>query len=366
MEKRLYTLMIVAFCLLSVRTSAQNTGKNLLKNGDFEGGWEEATWTPKEWTHHMATLKEDTGNRPNGKGSHCLMIYPNGGTLKQGGFELVPGATYRLSVWGKTKNSGGIRLSASIYYLNKEEYVQENYFSFSLKPDWEEVSYEFTVPDNDYINQGRLTFFITSKYNAGEFWIDDVSLVKGRNGGDEEEPEENVLKPQNVDYKAFQREIDLKWQKSGSSNVSYEVTINGTKKLNTENNSLTLEELEPGTRYNIEIRAVQNKKFSEPTKIIVDTRKIERAEEERIPYLRTIRESSGCSRQIKTYWENLKNGKAKFIYKLDGKEIKPDKDHTLTLRSEAGGFYENHYLEISIDEGKHGKWQITYLLSVTK
>lgn len=154
------------------------SGSNLLANPGFESG----SPTPLNWT-----LLSQSGNSPilddiSHSGSKSVKISIPGTTNIISGqpqSDMIiaqPLTLYKVSVWGKTQNTGGSNTPAvRVVELdsNKNWIRQTNLPVFSRgTSDWTQKSIEFqTDPDTKYL------YVYANIWNGyGDFWIDDVEL----------------------------------------------------------------------------------------------------------------------------------------------------------------------------------------------
>lgn len=194
----------------------------------------------------------------------------------------------------------------------------------------------------------------------GEVYLDDISLIKSESGSTTPEIQKPE-KPQQVKAVTFQREITVSWQKSKTEGITYEVKNGEREFTKITGTSFTLEKLEPGKSYTIEVCAVKDGVKSEYVSKSAITYKLEKAadSEDRIPYLRTLEPAGSCKgRFLKLYYNDLANPNANISYKLDGKTVEPI-NNTLEFPAFDGN-YKRFQLEIHIDEGNGREWEILY------
>lgn len=340
-----------------------NAQENLLKNGGFEE-WKGTGYSagPKDWkiATQVSGVKSVDGKRDGGKGTKIFMAYLSGGGSISQDIQVKSNESYTLDFWHKME------------YDNKNFYVRFNFYkddewldsqelkiTANKKATWQEFSSSIRVPQNENINKAKVV--ISFPYSRrGEIYLDDISLIKS--GGDPTTPETpKPEQPQQVNIKSFQREVTVSWKKSNTEGITYEVKDGKRVFTNITETSFTLEKLEPGKSYTIEVCAVKDGVKSDYEKKSVKTKALEKPvdSKDRIPYLRTVEPASSCKgRFLKLYYNDLANQDAKISYKLDGKPVQP-KDNTLEFPA-FEGHYKSFQLEIHIDEGGGREWEILY------
>lgn len=167
--------------------------------------------------------------------------------------------------------------------------------------------------------------------------------------------------PSGVRSKAYQHEVELSWA-TAPEGTTWRVEVDG-RSLTTDTNSCTLERLEAGRDYEIDIYAVQAGVESAPVRERVRTQVLGRAIDDlgRIPYLRTVSVQGKCPQQLPLYYNDLANANAQISYKLNGRVVTP-----VNSRIGLDPDSVRETLEINIDEGEGRVWRIIYYLHVKK
>lgn len=207
---------------------------------------------------------------------------------------------------------------------------------------------------------------------AGLLLLTTVQLLRADQSVDARLPKAN-----NVKLEAYYSEIVVNWDSiSLTSGTQWEVWITeeggqnpaDTKVKHIVNNPpVVFEHLKKGVSYKVHIRSKKGDKASETLSKVVKTFPDKHTENERIPHLCTITVDGESPIAIPLHYKGLANTHATFRYVQDGEPIEP-KGNVLTLRwnQPPESFYQKSVLEIYIDEGTHGKWKLTYRLTVCK
>ena len=167
--------------------------------------------------------------------------------------------------------------------------------------------------------------------------------------------------PSNIVAKPQQREIELSWNSISEENVRYQIMMNGEKIATTDRNSYIVERLTPGKSYQFSVRSVKGSevsKFSTPVIQYTQRMNMGVSEEDRIPYLYTLREVGTCPRTIRLFYHDLADPDAIIKYRIDGLSVIPV-NGSITF-TEKG----LHILQIEITEAEDRKWDIEYKLNV--
>lgn len=347
-----------------------NAQENLLKNGDFESTWIGSghNMKPDKWTIATQTsgTKSIAGKRDGGNGTKVFMAYLSGkGSISQNKINIKNDESYTLTLWHKMKDDSNKKFSIRFnYYDSESNWLQDGEVNFTIrqKDKWMQETFVIKIPANTKIS--TMSMSISFPYSRdGEVYLDDISLIKSGDSGtttpDISKPKPE--KPQIIKTESFQREVTVSWKKSNTEGITYEVKDGKRVFTNITETSFTLEKLEPGKSYTIEVCAVKDGVKSDYEKESVKTKALEKPvdSKDRIPYLRTVEPASSCKgRFLKLYYNDLANQDAKISYKLDGKPVQP-KDNTLEFPA-FEGHYKSFQLEIHIDEGGGREWEILY------
>ena len=81
-------------------------------------------------------------------------------------------------------------------------------------------------------------------------------------------------------------------------------------------------------------------------------------EEDRVPYLYTVREVGTCPRTLRLFYHDLADPDAKIIYRVDGMPVTPVNGSIIFTGK------GQHILQIEITETPERKWDIEYKLYV--
>lgn len=364
--KTIYRIALLAMVWVWIIPTV-NAQENLLKNGDFEGTWIGSghNMKPDKWTIATQTsgTKSIEGKRDGGNGTKVFMAYLSGkGSISQNEINIKNDESYTLTLWHKMKDDSNKKFSIRFnYYDSESNWLQDGEVNFTIrqKDKWMQETFVIKIPANTKIS--TMSMSISFPYSRdGEVYLDDISLIKS--GGDPTTPETpKPEQPQQVNIKSFQREVTVSWKKSNTEGITYEVKDGKRVFTNITGTSFTLEKLEPGKSYTIEVCAVKDGVKSEYVSKSAITYKLEKAadSEDRIPYLRTLEPAGSCKgRFLKLYYNDLANPNANISYKLDGKTVEPI-NNTLEFPAFDGN-YKRFQLEIHIDEGNGREWEILY------
>lgn len=336
---------------------AQLCNDNIVPNGGFE----EFTSMGKPVGWYITTVlfpDKTEDKRPGSTGRYALKVYANGGTIKlvENGEDNVlnvkEGNSYILSFWHKSSNAGNkIQVSFS-WYQDLTWKGRKRYDEVATATDWKKEEILVHVPGGG-INKAGLMFRIYS--GQGDIVLDDVCMIEAENQGG------SLPIPKNFEGKAYQREIELTWDKAAEPDMEWEVFVDAERVAKVNTDFYTLENLDPGNNYKVKIRSVKGQEYSDYTEEInFKTRSLEKAvdSDERIPYLRTIRNDGVCTKELKLYYLDLAEKEAKISYKIDGVPVIP-KNGMLKFSKEGRSI-----LEIKIEETPERIWNITYRLAV--
>lgn len=355
MKKNILWLFLCLGTPLMIK--AQLCDNNIIPNGGFE---EFTTMgRPVGWYIPTVLFSEKVEDVcPGSTGQYALKVYANGGSMSlikngQGNvLEVQQGKSYILSFWHKGSNAGDkIQVSFS-WYQDLTRKGKKSYDEVATVTDWKREEIVVEVPGGG-INKAGLGFRIYR--GQGDIIFDDVCMVEAENQGG------SLPIPKSFEGKAYQREIELTWDKAADPDVEWEVFVDAECVAKVNTNFYTLENLELGNDYKVKIRSVKDREYSDYTEEInFKTRSLEKAvdSDERIPYLRTIGNNGVCTKEIKLYYLDLAEKEAKISYKIDGVPVFPE-NGMLKFPKEG-----RSVLEIKIEETPERIWNITYRLAV--
>lgn len=345
---------------------------NLIYNGDFEGKWSGSlnSELPDGWGGgRVPASNMENQNRPGGKGSKSLRFNMIQGTLNlihgNEGWRVsvVPveaGATYELRLWAKPSVDANVSVTMNGHHSPVDDEIFRGKIfekSFSFKAgEWSEGVAEVKIPEGD-INSSTFSIEIPLKNNGNALLLlDDISLV--RKGGVTPPQENKPQAPQGLNGVAQQREIEMTWQPAADSHAKYMLKVGNHDYTEIPVTSpYTIEGLTPATNYTIKMKAILNGVESEEVSKEVKT--LGFSSTEVIPYLYKI-DNYGVinGREMKLYFNDLKNTDATFTYMIDGLTVSPV-NGVLTFpdfSSESKKFK----LEIHINEGNGKDWKLIY------
>ncbi|MGR4838870.1 MULTISPECIES: fibronectin type III domain-containing protein [unclassified Bacteroides] len=368
--RTIYRIALLAMMWMWVIPTV-NAQENLLKNGDFEGAWSGSGYSmnPEGWTIATQTTGTMSVNekRDGGNGTKVFMAYlSNGGSISQNDIKVKNGESYKLTLWHKMKDDSNKKFHIRFNCYDSESNwlpdakVEEVNFTIKQRDKWMQETFVIKIPANTKISTMSMSISFPYSSRGGEVYLDDISLIKSESGSTTPEIQKPE-KPQQVKVVAFQREITVSWKKSKTEGITYEVKNGEQEFTKITGTSFTLEKLEPGKSYTIEVCAVKDGVKSEYVRKNAITDKLEKAadSEDRIPYLRTLEPAGSCKgRFLKLYYNDLANPNANISYKLDGKTVEPI-NNTLEFPAFDGN-YKRFQLEIHIDEGNGREWEILY------
>ena len=162
---------------------------------------------------------------------------------------------------------------------------------------------------------------------------------------------------------AYQREMDITWNKTLLTDVEWEIRLNGQPSVRTTDVRHTLENLEPDTEYLVKVRMVKGNDYSAFSTLKFRTRPLDYRVDDpnRVPYLRTIRIDAMAGRELPLYYNDLATSEARMTYKLNGEPIQPE-GNRLVIESDR---YTDK-LEVYIDEGDNRQFRLIYFVNVPK
>lgn len=365
MRKYLFWLSLLTF-------SVANAQENLIPNGGFEdreisgGVWKRPiNWSIGEMIYQRSTDKHT--------GTYAAQIYSQTstdvGTLRTskeghaggGAIAVESDARYKLTYWYKgTLSNPNVLVSAQWYNsaTATSAFQTQRFDSDVIKTtsSWQKKEITLDVPSGaTHLSIG----FALYRDNGGYALIDDVSLEYM-----EIDPSLPAPVPSGLEIQQYQREIELKWNKS-DRHTSWEVVVNGGTPIKVTTNSYIIEKLAPNTSYNIKIRAVKGTKYSEYTKESRITTLYGKAENDltRVPHLRTLlgREINILDRYPQTiglYYNDLYNPNAKCTYYIDGVQIMPS-GSTLTFPKKG-----KQVLKVIVEEASDKIWELEYKVDI--
>lgn len=364
----------------SANLMAQQTPTNLLTNPSFEKLSEYAEQSPRYkyegWSYGAQLLLMEDTQKPK-DGTKSLKIYPSAGggylspvndDLDLQTYQVGSAEAFTFSFWyrGSIKHPN---LETEVRYYNDSDLytpLQETIIPESAvtKPNnntWLQKVVEIPIPKN--LNGKAVTHIAVllkvanNSRESGDISVDLFSLTSGG-----VKVKVDVPKPMGVKNNAYEREIELSWEKSLDPEIRWEI-IEGSNTYQTTTPNFILTKLLPNKEYKIKICAVKGEDKSEYTELAVRTSSIlkDRNDDTRVPYLRTLAQSDGyTSKVLRLYYNNLYNPDAKFTYWIDGTEVKPNKD---VLNFNTVG---NHRLKVRIEESPEEIWFLNYNLEITE
>lgn len=171
-----------------------------------------------------------------------------------------------------------------------------------------------------------------------------------------------VRPPRGLKSTAFQREAELTWYATTLTDIEWEILLDGREPIRSKHNGCTIDGLEPATTYTARVRMVRGAETSTAVEETFTTQSLQRSltDENRIPYLRTVRINGRCPKVLPLYFNELGSATASISYRLNGEEVVPKSDNTLLIDTP---HYQDR-LEIKIDEGGGRTFHLTYFLSV--
>lgn len=345
---RQYLFLLLLLCGL---LSAQ---QNLIPNGGFE---RYQGRTPRNWSFDSYLAFERSSDSHSGK--YAAKVWGNDGTFhiinnsnNPDAIEVEGNTEYKFSFWHKgTLRAPNILVVISWYKddkLVKREYMDNEKVTSTME--WQQK--EMTIKSPIGINKAGVLFRI---YRGGGYaLIDDVSMVFSKKG------EDKLPTPTEFKATAFQREIELSWDKEADEEISWEVSVNGGAPQKTTTNKYIIDKLELNKQYTVNVRAIKGEATSDYATLYPTTKKLNHEVEslDRIPHLRTLGEEADCPQDINLYYTDLANIEAQIKYYIDGKEVQPNNG---MLHFPKTG---KQRLKVLIDEGGDKQWEIDYKVDV--
>lgn len=291
-------------------------------------------------------------------GGHAASAYSTGGTISFDvgngvgeSMDVVPGTKFVFSYWLKGAEPAGIlNFFPTLWWRDSSGKATKQEFrakGMRLQTDWQMQTVEFTAPTNAAKLEVQIAVSLDG--SGKRFFLDDVSLTA-------EAPKVNIATPTNVEAKqAHQREMELSW--NSVAGASYEIKV-GEQIHTSTTNSILLTNLTPGTSYDISVRALKDGSNSSWTTTKLQTAALTTQvdDENRIPYLRTIKGSGTCETSLQLFYNELHGTGATFTYTLNGQTVLPQ-GHILTVP--AG----KSTLQVEVKEAPNRIWVLTYTLN---
>lgn len=317
-------IFLVILLQLSFVLSAQ---QNIIPNGGFETyrGGRFTGWLLADSFYFERSTDAHSGR-------YSLKVWANGtsftavkaNTNQPNVAEVEAGAEYDFSYWykGDTQNSStGNRdknVVVNIFWYKDDERVKtESFTNDMVEPSptiWQEKKLKLNAPLG--VNRVGVSFRI--QRGAGYILIDDISMVFKKSGSVDTLPT-----PTKFVQTAYQREIELAWDKEADPEIQWEVVLNDNAPIKVATNSYIIEGLEPNSSHRIKIRAVKGNLTSEYTQELrTNTQRLGYNKEDlnRVPYLRTINNDMRCPQILHLYYTDLADKNAKIRYFIDGTE----------------------------------------------
>lgn len=329
---------------------------NIIPNGGFEK-WKD-TEQPIGWRIVSDIPEQIQEKHPGGTGAYALKIWLNGGSIFMAQpVSVKAGKQYTFSFWYKGNIANNEIVVTSLWYEDGRIKSRGKILSVrTVKDEWKKAEGVVTIPENIYIMGMGIK---ARKAYEGYLLLDDVSMTLKE--GEKPNISPSPATPENLRIKAFQREMEISWNKATDPKIKWEVVVDGKVETVISENSYVKTKLNPGSEHLIKVRAINGKEYSQYAELKGVTEKMSKTEnsEDRIPYLRTITTDGKCEgRFLKLYFNELANPNAKISYKLNGVAVQP-KDNILEFPN-FEGFYKQFQLEIYIDEGDGREWEILY------
>ena len=341
----------------------------LLDEKEFGGerGYFDPYQKPLYWYFNSSLFYTRTKDAHSGV--FAVKVYPNGGSFFSRDENFNPyhiaieaGGEYRLTYWykGNVKNPN-ITVTVDWYKgttsIKKETRDKEKATDFSDQ--WQQKTFTFKAPAG--VDKAGVGLYIENDYMSAEsggcILIDDISFVQTKEG----KPSAALEAPSNVVVRPQQREMELSWNAIAEENVSYQIIMNGEKVATTEGTSYIVERLEPGKSYQFSVCSVKGSDISAPSAPLTQqTQRMNTGidEEDRVPYLYTVREVGTCPRTLRLFYHDLADPDAKIIYRVDGMPVTPVNGSIIFTGK------GQHILQIEITETPERKWDIEYKLYV--
>lgn len=169
------------FCLLLSLTLLFGTGTALAADVPFNaienGGFEEIApdGLPQSW--NLGSVRLGVNGEITDKGynnTKAVRIYSEEESLgiSQSVYGLIPGNTYKLSMWVNAPKKGGlVKMEIWTNPVPKRESAGSEQFSVGTTRGWEEKSLEFVAPENAYYLSLALRIV-----NGGDVTFDDITF----------------------------------------------------------------------------------------------------------------------------------------------------------------------------------------------
>ena len=162
---------------------------------------------------------------------------------------------------------------------------------------------------------------------------------------------------------SYQREVEIKWNKTLLENIEWEIQMEGRPAVRTTAITHTLTGLEPQSEYEVKVRMVRGEEYSDYAKLKFTTKGLNYRVDDpnRIPYLRCVQLDGTCPQQLPLYFTDLAHAQAKISCKLNGKPVTAE-NGVLHLVPEN---YSDK-LEVFVDEGNNRTFKLLYFINISK
>lgn len=379
MKKLLLTLAFV-FLLVPHVLLGQTEQENLWYNPGFEklgSYYDEPIF--HRWSlrgRYIDKFNFEESNTHSGK--YCLKLFPSErvflsifgeNEVDLNRFPIKAGEKMTLSYWHRgTLDKPALEVTIRVYSNPQAGPILTKKISGSAvrtQTEWVEqvipiVVLQEELPEGkrgETISSFEVLLEVPFVFNSPKvIYVDDFSLIRG----------ERMLKveleaPRSLDHTAYEREIELAWDKVIDTEVSWEVEAAG-KTYQTKDNQFIVQDLEPAKDYTIKVRALKGEQRSADKEIQVRTSAVSKAVDDitRLPRLRTLSKQGITKRELHLFYQDLHKGpQTQFSYWINGQKVEPQ-GHTLTF-PQKGGHQE---LKIEIRETSDRVWALTYDLEV--
>lgn len=322
----------------------QNSGFEMYSNTNFP------FWNISSGNFEVST-QAHSGNR-------SLRLYANGDfvrTFQNGNFNIISvegRKKYIISGWLKGETASEKTEITILWYDAQNSRISSKTQAFSLTNQWKEFSFETDAPP---LAQTASLSVRVLRGAGNSVYLDDFSMIEKENENSEELPE-----PSGVKAFAFQREIELSWDKERDTSIRWEVIVDENSPKTITETSFIAENLEPNTAHTLKIRAVKGNRFSSYKTLLVTTKHISKLVQsfERIPHLRTLGENGEASQNLKLYYNDLANKNVEILYWIDNVKVTPVNNTLIFPRK------GKQKLKININEGGNFQWKLKYDVTI--
>lgn len=163
-----------------------NTGKNLIRNGSFEGSLKYSTQSG-EWKAEIAQPYLDSTSAVVGRYSLCKPIKPvfrHGRTIQDNGIEIAPfrckrDRLYCVSFYAKSDEVGGIIHSVVRGMHHSDHPKADTHIRFKANMDKEWRRYTYFFPADRFPKKGNIanSYYLVFKADqCSKFWIDGIQV----------------------------------------------------------------------------------------------------------------------------------------------------------------------------------------------